>query len=79
MNPEATIIISGSTERVSDADQACRPSGLSLLPFPQQLLRVWDPRSCDCLMKLKGHTDNVRAVKINRDGTLVNLSAVGYT
>ena len=34
-----------------------------------QVLRVWDPRSCGKLMKLKGHSDNVKALVLNRDGT----------
>lgn len=38
---------------------------------PLQLLRVWDPRGCNRIMKLKGHTDNVRAIQLNRDGNLV--------
>ncbi len=37
-----------------------------------QLLRVWDVNTCERVMKLKGHTDNVRSVKLNRDGTLVS-------
>lgn len=36
-----------------------------------QVLRVWDPRTCAKLMKLKGHTDNVKALLLNRDGTQV--------
>ncbi|XP_037083008.1 LOW QUALITY PROTEIN: WD repeat-containing protein 48-like [Pollicipes pollicipes] len=35
----------------------------------EKLLRVWDPRTCDRLMKLRGHADNVRAVLVSRDGT----------
>jgi WD40 repeat protein len=26
----------------------------------EKVLRVWDPRTCAKLMKLKGHTDNVK-------------------
>ena len=37
----------------------------------EKVLRVWDPRTCQKLMKLKGHTDNVKALVINRDGTQV--------
>jgi hypothetical protein len=36
-----------------------------------QVLRVWDPRTCAKLMKLKGHTDNVKALLLHRDGTQV--------
>lgn len=35
----------------------------------EKLLRIWDPRTCDRLMKLRGHTDNVRTVLLNREGT----------
>ncbi|XP_054154026.1 WD repeat-containing protein 48-like [Oppia nitens] len=35
----------------------------------EKVLRVWDPRTCQKLMKLKGHSDNVRAVVVSRDGT----------
>lgn len=38
----------------------------------EKVLRVWDPRTCLKLMKLKGHTDNVKALVLNRDGTQVN-------
>ncbi|RXM99027.1 WD repeat-containing protein 48 [Acipenser ruthenus] len=34
-----------------------------------KVLRVWDPRTCAKLMKLKGHTDNVKSLLLNRDGT----------
>ena len=37
----------------------------------EKVLRVWDPRTCAKLMKLKGHTDNVKALVLNRDGTQV--------
>merc|ERR1712168_176099 len=35
----------------------------------EKVLRAWDPLTCQKLMKLKGHTDNVKALVINRDGT----------
>ena len=37
----------------------------------EKVLRVWDPRSCAKLMKLKGHADNVKALILNKDGTQV--------
>ena len=39
----------------------------------EKVLRVWDPRTCQKLMKLKGHTDNVKALVLNRDGTQVSV------
>lgn len=35
---------------------------------------MWDPRTCAKLMKLKGHTDNVKSLLLNRDGTQVCLA-----
>ena len=37
----------------------------------EKVLRVWDPRTCMRQMKLKGHTDIVKALILNRDGTQV--------
>ena len=37
----------------------------------EKVLRVWDPRSYQRLMVLKGHTDNVKSLVLNRDGTQV--------
>ena len=42
------------------------------LPSHLKALRVWDTRSSSKVMKLKGHTDNVRAVVLNRDGSEVS-------
>lgn len=42
----------------------------------EKVLRVWDPRTCQKLMKLKGHTDNVKSIVLNREGTQVS-SAFG--
>ncbi len=39
----------------------------------EKILRVWDPRTCQKMMKLKGHSDNVKAIVINRDGTQVEI------
>lgn len=53
-----------------------------LLPpprFTHQVLRVWDPRTCAKLMKLKGHTDNVKSLLLNRDGTQVRPHRQRYT
>lgn len=34
----------------------------------EKALRFWDPRTCAKLFKLKGHTDNVKALVVSRDG-----------
>jgi len=41
----------------------------------EKVLRVWDPRTCMRQMKLKGHTDIVKALILNRDGTQVSSSS----
>ena len=43
-----------------------------LKPLLLQVLRVWDPRTCNKVMKLKGHADNVKTVILNGDGTEVS-------
>ena len=45
----------------------------------EKVLRVWDPRTCQKLMKLKGHSDNVKALVINRDGTQVQRCHYSYS
>jgi len=55
-NPAGTLLVSGSTERVST--------------HAIGLLRIWDPRALDKKVgRLKGHTDNVRCVIVSEDGT----------
>ena len=36
---------------------------------PENCIRLWDPRTCAKLMKLKGHSHNIRALLLNKDGT----------
>ena len=38
---------------------------------PENCVRIWDPRSGLKVMKLKGHTHNIRALILNSDGTQV--------
>lgn len=35
----------------------------------ENVLRIWDTRTSNKLMKLRGHTDNIRSIIMNRDGT----------
>ncbi|KAI6194520.1 WD repeat-containing protein 48-like protein [Aphelenchoides besseyi] len=35
----------------------------------ENALRIWDPRSCQKIVKLRGHADNIRAIVVNREGT----------
>lgn len=48
------------------------PSGTVIVSgSTENTLRVWDPRTCSKLMKLKGHTENVKALVVSNDGTQV--------
>jgi WD repeat-containing protein 48 len=46
---------------------------------PENVIRVYDPRTCTLLMKLKGHTDNIRALVLNRDGTQCISASSDYS
>ncbi len=39
---------------------------------PENCIRLWDPRTRSKIMKLKGHTHNIRCILVNKDGTQVN-------
>lgn len=41
-----------------------------------QVVRVWDPRTGSKTMKLRGHTDNVRALLLDSTGRLVGFSNI---
>ncbi|XP_011452468.3 WD repeat-containing protein 48 isoform X1 [Magallana gigas] len=66
-----TTSISSVRETHSIYSLAMNPSGTVLVSgSTENSLKVYDPRDCvTCLMKLKGHTDNVRALVVSRDGT----------
>ena len=38
---------------------------------PENCIRLFDPRTCTKIMKLKGHTHNIRYLALNKDGTQV--------
>ena len=39
----------------------------------ENCIRLWDPRTCAKVMKLKGHSHNIRSLVLNNDGTQVCL------
>lgn len=46
------------------------PSGTIIVSgSTEKVLRIWDPRVCSKLMKLRGHQDNIKALVLNRDGS----------
>lgn len=45
------------------------PSGTIICSgSPENTIRVWDPRTCTRIMKLRGHSENIRAIVISSDG-----------
>ena len=45
------------------------PSGTVIVcGSTENMIRVWDPRTCSRLMKLKGHTENIKALVVSPDG-----------
>lgn len=54
------------------------PGNVIVSGSTEKVLRVWDPRTCQKLMKLKGHSDNVKALVINRDGTQVFMTCIAF-
>lgn len=48
------------------------PSGTIICSgSPENTIRVWDPRTCTRIMKLRGHSENIRAIVISSDGQQV--------
>lgn len=69
-----SLTVSSVRETHSIYSLAMNPSGTVLVSgSTENALKVYDPRDCvTCLMKLKGHTDNVRALVVSKDGTQVS-------
>lgn len=44
-----------------------------------EVLRVWDPRTCQKIVKLRGHTDNIRSIQVNDEGTKVIPYNLAYS
>lgn len=67
-NTVTTSSLVGNKESIYSL--AMNPPGTILVSgSTEKVLRVWDPRNCSRLMKLKGHADNVKALVVSRDGT----------
>ncbi len=70
MNDNGTVLVSGGTEmvryRLRTRNAPAASLNCSELCF--QALRVWDPRTGAKQWKLKGHTDNVRALVVDPTG-----------
>ncbi|KAJ2944801.1 hypothetical protein O0L34_g1692 [Tuta absoluta] len=67
-NTVTTSSLVGNKESIYSL--AMNPPGTILVSgSTEKVLRVWDPRNCSRLMKLKGHADNVKALVVSRDGS----------
>lgn len=51
---------------------AMNPSGSIIVSgSTENALRIWDPRTCNRIMKLKGHSENVKALVVSVDGSQI--------
>lgn len=67
-NTVTTSSLNGNKDSIYSL--AMNPSGSVVISgSTEKVLRVFDPRACQKLMKLRGHADNVKAIVVNRDGT----------
>ncbi|CAE1259792.1 WDR48 [Acanthosepion pharaonis] len=67
-NTVTTSSLNGNKDSIYSL--AMNPPGTVIVSgSTEKVLRVWDPRTCQKMMKLKGHGDNVKALVLNRDGT----------
>ncbi|RVE43721.1 hypothetical protein evm_011636 [Chilo suppressalis] len=67
-NTVTTSSLVGNKESIYSL--AMNPPGTILVSgSTEKVLRVWDPRNCSRLMKLKGHADNVKALVVSQDGS----------
>ncbi|XP_023931013.1 WD repeat-containing protein 48-like [Lingula anatina] len=67
-NTVTTSSLNGSKDSIYSLAMN-QPGSVIISGSTEKVLRVWDPRTCQKLMKLRGHADNVKAIVINRDGT----------
>ncbi|KAF3670872.1 putative WD repeat-containing protein 48 -like protein isoform 2 [Capsicum annuum] len=68
MNESGSLLVSGGTEK-PPGKEAVYDNVLIFL----KVVRVWDPRTGSKTMKLKGHTDNIRALQLDSTGRLWDL------
>ncbi|XP_063987796.1 WD repeat-containing protein 48 [Diachasmimorpha longicaudata] len=67
-NTVTTSSLAGNKDSIYSL--AMNPPGTVIISgSTEKVLRVWDPRTCNKLMKLRGHADNIKALVLNRDGS----------
>lgn len=69
-NTVTTSSLTGSKDSIYSL--AMNPSGTVIVSgSTENILRIWDPRTCMRSMKLRGHTENVRCLVVSPDGNQV--------
>ncbi|GMR42262.1 hypothetical protein PMAYCL1PPCAC_12457, partial [Pristionchus mayeri] len=67
-NTVTTSSLAGNKESIYSL--AINPSSTIIISgSTEKVLRVWDPRTCQKVVKLRGHTDNIRSIQVNDEGT----------
>lgn len=66
-NTVTTSSLTGSKDSIYSL--AMNPSGNVIVSgSTENILRVWDPRTCNRITKLKGHSENIKALVVSPDG-----------
>ncbi|XP_031619690.1 WD repeat-containing protein 48 homolog [Contarinia nasturtii] len=69
-NTVTTSNLAGSKDSIYSL--AMNPSGSIIVSgSTENALRMWDPRTCNRIMKLKGHSENVKALVVSNDGSQI--------
>jgi WD repeat-containing protein 48 len=67
-NTVTTSSLTGSKHSIYGL--AINPSGTIIASgSTENVIRCWDPRTCNRLIKLKGHTENIKSLVISTDGS----------
>ncbi|KAI8801164.1 hypothetical protein BJ742DRAFT_40981 [Cladochytrium replicatum] len=79
INDYGQVLMNEASPDLSVYALACNASGTILVSgSPEKVIRVFDPRSGKLIMRLTGHTDNIRSLLVSDDGRTI-LSASSDT
>ncbi|CAB0033638.1 unnamed protein product [Trichogramma brassicae] len=67
-NTVTTSSLTGNKDSIYSL--AMNPPGTMIVSgSTEKILRLWDPRTCTKLVKLRGHQDNIKALVLNKDAS----------
>jgi ribosome assembly protein SQT1 len=68
---EAETVFTGHTDAVYGVTICAAQPDRMATAGGDDVARIWDTNTGECLQMLTGHTDSIACIKFNRDGTLV--------